>query len=131
MLDTFTAYAPTKATVDGLSVTSYVSQGTTPGKVQGTSATGRDSVTRTVSVGGADLVVIEGGLQIPLAAFVVGGELAVVASEHRGKAWEFECTAVGPVSDPALLGRRFMVANVPVKSMATARRMDVVEVPAP
>ncbi len=39
-----------------------------------------------------------------------------------------ECSAVGPASDPSLLGRRWEVVDVPAKSYATARRLDVVEV---
>lgn len=131
MADTLTAYVPTAQTIDGLEVDVYTAQGTTPGKVQGTSVTGRDTVSRTVTIGGADLTVVEGGLQIPLSEFVGPDGLAIVASEQRGIAWEFAVTAIGPTTDPALLGRWFMVTNVPVKSAATARRMDVVVVPPP
>lgn len=129
MVDTFTAYKPTAGKSGNFDVTTYVDQGTTLGKVGGSS--GGDPVTRTLTIGDSRVPIIEGGLQIPLDAFVVNGAIQIVSSEQRGTAWEFECTAVGPATDPALLGRRFMVVNLPVKSNATARRMDVVEVSAP
>ena len=135
---TLTAYAPPApdaeptTDADGYSVAPpYTNQGTTPGKAQGTSVTGRDTISRQINVAGVSRPVIEGGLQIPLSAFFTGNTLAVVASEQRGTAWEFEVTALGPNDDPALLGRRYMVTNAPAKSYATARRLDVVEVPAP
>ncbi|HET8614286.1 MAG TPA: DUF6093 family protein, partial [Actinomycetales bacterium] len=102
--------------------------GSTSGKVQGTS--GKDTATRTVRVGEIDRPVLDAGLHIPLAAFGNGTE--VVASEQRGYpggAWEFVVTAVGSLDDAGLLGRRYMVVGCPAKSYATARRLDVVEVP--
>lgn len=132
MTDNFTAYAPTEQTVDGLTVTAWAPQGTTSGKVNGTSVTGRDTVTRTVTIGGVKYPVIEGGLHIPLASFVVGGVLQLVADETNVDAsWRLRCTALGPESDPALLDRWYAATNAPAKSRATARRLDVVEVPAP
>lgn len=118
---TLTAYAPTVATAGGLEKTTLATQGPTPGKVQGTSGTGRDTITRTVVVANVARPVIEGGIQIPIAAPVP------VGSEDPKKAWVYEVTDVPDPADPALLGRRYMVINVPAKNFATARRLDVVE----
>jgi hypothetical protein len=122
MADTFTAYAPDGTTTDayGDEVPAYTPEGSTFGKVQGTTA--RDPITRTVVIGGVDRPVVEGGLQIPLSA-------PVPVAGPRGTGWEYVCTAVGPLSDPALLGTRWLVVNAPTKSYATARRLDVAEVP--
>lgn len=118
-LDDFTAFSLAWTTVDGLKEQGWVQQDVTRGKVQsrigGLGAAG-DTRTRTIEVGGVERRVVEGGLHIPLdAAFPAIG-------------WEYVCTAVGPLSDPALLGRRWRVVDVPAKSYATARRLDVVEV---
>lgn len=119
MTDTFTAYGlPEWTTVDGLDVQTSVAQYDTPGRVAGPSSQSRDTNTRLVSVGGVERPVIEGGLHIPLSAGLP--EIG----------WEFLCVAVGPASDPSLLGRRWHVVDVPAKSYATARRLDVVLVPA-
>ena len=116
MLDTFTAYASEVITSGGLEEDFWEPQYVTLGKVSGRSREG-DTNTRTVTIGGVERPVVEGGLHIPLAA-----TLPAIG-------WEFVCTAVGPNSDPALLGRRWRVIDVPAKSYATARRLDVVEVP--
>jgi len=116
MADTFTAYKPTTAKVDGLDTDTWLEQYATPGKVSGRSREG-DTNTRTVTIGGVERPVVEGGLHIPLAA-----PLPAIG-------WEFACTATGPASDPSLVGRRWRVVDVPAKSYATARRLDVVEVP--
>jgi len=118
MQDTFTAYAYEWTTVDGLQEQTWVHQGETPGKVAGRSRQG-DTNTRTETVGDVQRPVMEGGLHIPLSA-----PLPAIG-------WEFECTAVGPSSDPSLLGRRWRVVDVPAKSYATARRLDVVDVTPP
>lgn len=124
MTDTFAAYSPRQTKVDGLDETVYDPQGSTPGKSSGTSVTGRDTITRHVLIGGVERPVVEGGLQIPISApLPVAGD--------QGIGWEYECTAVGPASDPQMVGRRWLVVNVPVKSYATARRLDVVEIPQP
>lgn len=115
MLDTFTAYAYTWATVDGMQQQTWVQQYVTVGKVAGRSRES-DTNTRTVSVGGTDRPVVEGGLHIPIAA------------TRPAIGWEYVCTAVGTNSDPSLLSRRWRVIDVPAKSHATARRLDVVEV---
>lgn len=116
MTDTFTAYAYTWGTVDGLREQTWVAQGDTPGKVSGRSS-GGDTQTRMANIGGVERPVMEGGLHLPLSA-----PLPKVG-------WELQCIAVGPASDPSLLGRRWRVVDVPAKSHATARRLDVVEVP--
>ena len=117
MLDTFTAYASELVTIDGLEQDAWTPQYDTAGKVSGRSRDG-DTNTRTVTIGGVERPVVEGGLHIPLAA-----ELPAIGME-------FECIDVGPNSDPSLLGRRWRVVDVPAKSYATARRLDVVEVEA-
>lgn len=121
---TLAAFSPHEASVDGMTVTMYAPEGTTVGKVQAGSRAGSDTATRTVRVGGTDRPVVEAGLHIPISA-------PVPAPGDRGIGWEYEVTAVGPSSDPALLGRRFLVVGVPAKSYTTARRLDVCEVPAP
>lgn len=116
MQDTFTAYAYEWIKLDGIDEHVWLDKGETFGKVSGRSRDS-DTNTRTVEVGGIERPVVEGGLHIPLSAPVpeVG--------------WEYVCTALGPHADPALLGRRWRVVDVPAKSYATARRLDVVEVP--
>jgi hypothetical protein len=115
MQDTFTAYAYAWTKIDGLEEQTWTPQGTTRGKVSGRSRQG-DTNTRTEDVGGVERPVVDGGLHIPLDAPV----------PERG--WEYVCDAVGPASDPSLVGRRWRVVDVPAKSFATARRLDVVEV---
>lgn len=130
---TFAAYAPgaTVTDADGATSVADVLKGTTIGKVQGTSAVGKDPVTRTVSVGGVPLPVVDGGLHIPVGALTAAdGSLALVAGV-KGTGWEMECTAVGRADDKALVGRRYLVVSAPAKSRATARRLDVVELPPP
>jgi hypothetical protein len=113
---TLTASSPGGTTTNaaGQEVADMAPEGTTPGKLQG--STSRDAVTRSVSVGDVDRPVVDEGLHIPLSA-----PLPSIG-------WQYEVTAVGPSDDPALLGRRFQVVSVPAKSFATARRLDVVEV---
>lgn len=121
---TLAAYSPDGTTedADGFEIPAYASEGSTPGKVQGGSQAGKDTPTRYVSIGGVDRPVLEAGLHIPI------GAPLPVASEQRGIGWEYEVTAVGTFDDSALLGRRFLVVEVPMKSFATARRLSVVEV---
>jgi hypothetical protein len=89
---------------------------TSPCKIQGPSSSSRDTGSRTVTVGGVERPVIEGGLHIP------------VGKPATERGWVFEVTSVGALSDIRLLGKKYMVDNDPVKSNATARRIDVVEV---
>jgi hypothetical protein len=119
---TFTVHSPNGyTTVSGLKVPAYADQGSTPGKVQGGAVSTRDPVSRMVVIGGVERPLLEGGLQIPISATVPKGG-------DRGVGWEYLCAAVGPLDDPALLNRRYLVVSVPAKSFATARRLDVVEV---
>lgn len=118
MTDTFTAYSPgaPSSNADDQEVDGLAAEYETPGKVSGRSRQGGDTSTRYESVGGTERPVVEGGLHIPLDA-----EIPAVG-------WVYECTAVGPSSDPGLLGRRYRVVDVPLKSFATARRLDVIDV---
>lgn len=128
---TVTAYSPNGFTDDpntGLPVPQFATVGTSAAKLQGTSSSSRDTPTRYVRIGEVDRPVLESGLHLPISAFVASGVLAIVASEQRGVAWEFEVTAAPSPVDPSLVGRRYMVASIPAKSFATARRLDVVEV---
>lgn len=117
MTDTFVAESFELTTVDGLEEETWVPQYTTAGRVSGRSRQGGDTNVRMVTVGGVERPVSEGGLHIPLSAALPQIN------------WRFRCTAVGPNSDPSLVGRKFQVVDVPAKSYATARRLDVVEVP--
>ena len=124
---TLTAYAPDIAKVDGIEQPVFTPMGATFGKLQGGAASTRDFVSRTIQIGGVSRPVLEGGLHLPLSAYVSDGSLQIVAGD-QGIGWEFEVTGVGSMDDPALTGRRFLVASVPAKSYATARRLDVAEV---
>jgi hypothetical protein len=119
MLDTFAAYSPggTTTDADGYEIPGFTDEGSTPGKVSGRSRDS-DTNTRTVTVGGVERVVVDGGLHIPLSAPV------------PAIGWEYQMVTAGPSTDPALVGRRWRVVDVPAKSYATARRLDVVEVTA-
>lgn len=115
MTDVFVAEKFTLATVDGLEEETWVAQYVTKGRVSGRSR-GADPNTRLVEIGGVQRPVVEGGLHIPLAAGL------------PALGWRYRCTAVGPNSDLSLVGRMWQVVDVPAKSFATARRLDVVEV---
>lgn len=115
-----TAQIPGGKDADGFPA--YVPQLPHAGKVQGSTSSTKDTATRYVSIGGVDRPVLAAGLHIPIDAPVP------VASEQRGIGWEYVVTAVGRYDDPALLGKRYLVVAAPVKSYATARRLDVVEV---
>lgn len=120
---TMAAYAPGRGTgAGGQDVTVYTPKGSTPGKVQASSAQGGDTATRTVRIGNAERPVLVGGLHIPVSA-------PLPTAGEYGVGWEYEVTAVGAAGDPTLLGRRYLVVGAPAKSFATARRLDVVEVP--
>lgn len=119
---TLTAYSPGAMTVvNGQETPGDTPEGTTVGKASGQSQQASDPYTRTVTIGDVEVPVIQGGLHIPLSA--------PVPDERPGHQWEYVVTAVGRADDPALLGRRYRVVSVPAKSYATARRLDVVEVP--
>lgn len=121
----FAAWSPNgTTTVDGLEVQAYATQGLTPGKVQGGSQSTADTATEYVTIGGVKRPLLRGGLHIPVGA-------PVPRAGDRGVGWEYHCTAVAAPADMSLLDRWFLVVNVPAKSFATARRLDVVEVPVP
>lgn len=122
---TLTWYAPGADTMAGdLKVPGFDTKGTTPGKVQSPSRQG-DTTTRTVQVGGTQRLVHEAGIHIPLTAHVDD-----TAGLLLRPGWECVVTGIETgLDDPALLGRRFHVVEIPpVKSRATARRLDVAEV---
>ena len=113
MGDTFAAYSEGFVVVDGLEEPGWTLQYETRGRVVGQSRNA-DAESRTVTVGGVEREVLQGGLHIPLSA-----ALPAIG-------WVFVCTAVGAGSDPALVGRKWRVQDVPTKSYATARRLDVI-----
>lgn len=120
---TLAAFKPNGFSIEsGYEVPAFLPQGTTAGKGQGGSQATRDTVTRFLTVGGTSLPVLEGGLHIPISAPLP------TPGEERGIGWEYVVVAVGPADDPALLNKRYLVVSVPVKSFASARRLDVVEV---
>lgn len=121
MLDTFTAYSPNGKTTDadGMETPGYASQGTIRGKLAAGSRQSNDTVARTVTVGGVDRLVVQGGLHLPVAAPppVIGG---------LGAGWEYVLTTPGPMTPTELTGSRWLVVDSPAKSYMTARRLDVV-----
>lgn len=125
---TLTAYSPTGLTAQnettGLEVPTFTTGATTPGKVQAPSAQAGDTSTRTVTIGGVERPVLTAGLHLPISAAVPNAGQPHIA----GGAWEYVVTAIGTHDDPALLGNRYRVVEVPAKSFATARRLDVIEI---
>lgn len=119
---TLTAYSPNGTTTDGdgYEVPAFANEGSTIGKVQGGTLAGADTNTRFVRIGEVDRPILEGGLHIPIGA-------DIPTAGRKGDGWEYLVTAVGPGDDPAILGRRYLVVEVPAKSFATARRLNVVE----
>jgi hypothetical protein len=67
-------------------------------------------------VGGRTAVTVRVELHLPV----------TVAAVQTGDVWEV--TAVDPISDPQLVGRKFRVIGPVGKSFATARRLEVEEV---
>lgn len=124
---TLTPHTPTVPPTYTIDADGYEVPNLTPGtphagKVQAGSQAGSDTATRYLDVGtGTPRPILSGGLHIPIGAPVP------LAGEQRNYGTEYVVTAVGPADDPALLGRRFLVVAVPVKSFATARRLDVIE----
>jgi hypothetical protein len=116
-LDAYSPDPDNPTVVNGQEQPGFASEGSTPGKVAGRSQQSSDTYTRTVTIGEVEVPILEGGLHIPISAPV---------PEIR---WEYEVTALGADDDPVLLNRRYRVVSVPAKSFATARRLDVVEVP--
>lgn len=118
MTMTLAAYSPGAKTTDadGMETTAWTPRGVTPGKLASQSRRAAYGRAHSETVGGVTRPVLEGGLAIP------------ISSPLPSVGWEYQVTATGD-ADPALLGRRFHVTSVPAKSFATARRLDVVEVP--
>lgn len=122
MVDQFQAWAPGEPIkVDRVEVPGYADRGKTKGKTQGGSASTIDGATEFVEIGGVKFPIIRGGLHIPISS------PAPVAGK-RGKGWEYECINLGPYSDHSLLGRRYLVHHAPAKTLATARRLDVIDI---
>lgn len=124
MLDTVTAYAPTGVAVDpidGMEKFTYTSQGSTPAKIQTRGRGFNTSESRYIAVAGVRRIVLIASLHLPISApRPEPGEI--------GMGWEYEVTAIGAVSDPTLLGRRYLIVEVSSFSTLTARRCDVVDI---
>lgn len=122
---TLAAYSPTGGTTtdpNGYEVPEYADEDPVKGRVTGSSSSTKDSATRYLNIGGVERPVLQGGLHIPI------GSAVPVAAEQRGQAWEYEVSSLGPVDNPTLMGRRFMVVGLSLVAQATALRLDVVEV---
>lgn len=120
----FNAFEPSGTTTDadGYKVPAYTPRGTVAGKIQAPSTQGRDTHTRYVTIGEVERPIWEAGLHLPITAEIPK------PGRQRGIGWEYEVAEVGQADDPALLGFRVLVVEVPFKSKATARRLNVVEV---
>ncbi|MCW2758063.1 MAG: hypothetical protein JWO46_1809 [Nocardioidaceae bacterium] len=90
-------------------------------KIQGTSTTGHDTGAETIKIGDHEFVVVTAGLHRPW------------DSPLLANGWQWRITAPGPLSDPTLAGAIFQIIRPSGsrKSLATARRYDVVEMPWP
>jgi hypothetical protein len=121
-VDTFTAYEPAGYgpldPLTGEKPRLFSTRATgVKGKVKGLGGVaGSDQEARFVTIGGVRYQVMPAGLHLSVSALV------------PSPGWEYECTAVGASSDPSLLGRRYRAIEVPAKTWATARRLDVIEV---
>lgn len=117
MTDTLAAFAPNGSTTDadGMKVSAFTPKGSTNGRVH--AGVRLQSVTaQTTTVAGVERPIIDGGLRIP------------VSAPTPSIGWEYQLTAVGPATDPGLVGRRWHVVGIQADSYATARRLSVVEV---
>lgn len=121
--DTFTPHVPGARTTgaDGMEAPAYTTGTPVKGKIQSRARQG-DTQARTVRVGEVELPVIEAGLHISLSA-------AVPTAGKFGVGWEYEMTIAGRNTDASLVGSRWLVVDAPAKSNATARRLDVVQLP--
>jgi hypothetical protein len=80
-------------------------EGTTKGKVRGNSLIAHDTSVRMVVVGLVERPVLDGAFHIPISA------------PMPSIGWEYVCTAAHAAStDPALVGTRWHVVNVPIES---------------
>lgn len=112
----------TTANGDGYQVPAFTEHDSIPGKFQAPTAAGKDTLTDLVRIGEVERPILRAGLHISITAPIPA------AGRQRGIGWEYEVTAVGQFDDEALVGKRVLVVEVPSKSKATARRLDVVEV---
>ena len=121
---TLRPYVPNggRTVVNEQEVDDYDVKASVVGKIKGTSARNSDPEAQTVTIGGVEVPVVVGGLHIQISA-------AIPKAGAHGVGWEYVVTALGPTDDPALKGRRYLVTNSPAMSHATARRLDVAEVP--
>lgn len=119
MLDTCDVKRPTghmtQDETTGREIPEYETLYSSPCKVASRVSKG-DTLARYVTIGGVERPVIDGGIHLPMSALDIGISYVITL------------TALGPVTDPRLLGQSFRVESVPSKSYATARRLDVVEV---
>lgn len=109
-------------TVGGMKKITPTLEGSCAGRVQARSRMGGDTLTRMVKVGGVELPVMQGSLHIGVDEFVDSTGLRLKVG------WECKVAKVGPADDPALLGRRYRVVDVPSKTHLTQRRLDVVDI---
>lgn len=118
MTVTLAAYSPGSSTVvNGQEVPGFTSEGTTRGKIASRSTRGTVVPARTVLVGQVEVPVLHDALHLPITAPI------------PAQRWEYEVTAVGPVDDVALIGRRYRVVETPAHAHSTSRRLDVIEIP--
>ena len=116
MQDLFTAYAYEWVKVDGLDKQQWVQQGDPVRGKLPSSRSGSDATSaRTVTLGGVERPIIEGGLHLPWSASPKVG-------------WEYVLTTPGPLTHPSAVGRRFRVIEAPLSDHMTAWRLNVVEV---
>lgn len=118
MTDTFAAYSPSGKTTDadGMETAGFAPEGTTLGRLHA-GARLQSVAATTTTVGGVERPVFDGGLRLP------------VSSAVPAIGWEYVLTAAGAATDPQLVGTRWRVVGVQADSYATARRLNVVEVP--
>lgn len=107
------------STVDGLEERTWTAVGTTPGKVQMSNQNGLSTTQQTI--GGVERLVWRAGLHVPV-------DWRTDSGDEPHPEMRFTVTGVPSDVDQSLLRRVYEVAEVPAKSHATARRMDVWEV---
>src|SRR5687768_14794584 len=95
MTDEFDVYSPDPGAettnAEGFIVPGYATENPVMGRIAGPSMQSRDTNTRTVTIGGTERQVVEGGLHIPISAD------APAAGEY-GAGWEYELVATGPTT---------------------------------
>lgn len=101
---------------DGIEVTTWHDEFSTICRIEAASTGGRGRLAHTVTIGGVEVAVLQAGLAIP-----VGSPTC-----HRG--WVFEVTKAGPVSDPRIVGQKYLVHSDPDTSLKISRKLDVIAV---